>query len=148
MQILVHSVIQYFVSSSFKLSIFLSYFIAFFFFFRTLVTSVPSAEVTQLASLDLRSRDIDACAPLHSRENFVEKVNFDFMPKMTGTKTSILVKEENNIFDNLCYDVSIMWRMSGVMLLNCRWIILTRSVFFLSFILTVVATIRDKGEVV
>ena len=45
-----------------------------FFFLRTLVTRVPSAKITQLASLDLHSKDIDACVLLDSRENFVKQV--------------------------------------------------------------------------
>ena len=47
---------------------------SFFFFFRTLVTRVPTAERTQLASLDLHSRDIDACVRLDSKENIVKRV--------------------------------------------------------------------------
>ena len=42
---------------------------SFFFFFRTLVTRVSTAKITQLASLDLPSRDIDAYVLLDSREN-------------------------------------------------------------------------------
>ena len=60
-----------------------------------LVIRIPSSKITQLASPDLRSRDIDACAPLHSRENFVEKVNFHFMSKITYSQISILVKQKN-----------------------------------------------------
>ena len=83
MQILVHSIIRYLISS-FIQSLHLSFLISLFcFFFRTLVTRVPSAKITQVASLDFRSRDIDACVPLHSRENFLEKVIFHFMPKIT-----------------------------------------------------------------
>ena len=36
---------------------------------------VPSAKITQLASLDLHSRDIDACALLDSKENIVKTVS-------------------------------------------------------------------------
>ena len=45
-----------------------------FFFFRTLATRVPTAEITQLASLDLHSRDIDACVLLDSKKNIVKRV--------------------------------------------------------------------------
>ena len=38
------------------------------------MTRVPSAKITQLASLDLHSKDIDACVLLDSRENFVKQV--------------------------------------------------------------------------
>ena len=58
-QIFVYSIIRYFVSP---------------FFFRTLVTSFPTAKITQLASLDLHSRDIDACVLLDSKENIVKRV--------------------------------------------------------------------------
>ena len=54
----VYSIIRYFVSP----------------FFRTLVTGVPTAKITQLASLDLHSRDIDACVLLDSKENTVKRV--------------------------------------------------------------------------
>ena len=75
MQILVHSIIRYLVSS-FTQTLDLSLVICFivFFSFRTLVTIVPSVKITQLASLDLHSRDIDACVLLDSRENIVKKV--------------------------------------------------------------------------
>ena len=46
----------------------------YFFFFRTLATRVPTAKITQLASLDLHSRDIDACVLLDSKENIVKRV--------------------------------------------------------------------------
>ena len=52
-------------------SIFLSSF-KFFFSFRTLVARVPTAKITQLVSLDLHSRDIDACVLPDSRENVVK----------------------------------------------------------------------------
>ena len=44
------------------------------FFFRTLVTRFPTAKITQLASLDLHSRDIDAYVLLDSKENIVKRV--------------------------------------------------------------------------
>ena len=47
---------------------------SFFFFFRTLVTRVSTAKITQLASLDLHSRDIDAYVLLDSRENIAIRV--------------------------------------------------------------------------
>ena len=53
------------------LSLHLSFF-NFFFSFRTLVTRIPTAKITQLVSLDLHSRDIDACVLLDSRENVVK----------------------------------------------------------------------------
>ena len=92
MQIFVHSIIRYLVSS-FTQTLDLSqlYHFSFFFSFRTLVIRIPSAKITQLASPDLRSRDIDACAPLHSRESFVEKVISHFTSKITYTQISILV---------------------------------------------------------
>ena len=43
-------------------------------FLRTLVTRVPTAKITQLASLDLHSRDIDVCVLLDSKENIVKRV--------------------------------------------------------------------------
>ena len=46
----------------------------FFLFFRTLVTRVPAAIITQLASLDLQSKDIGACVLLDSRENVAKWV--------------------------------------------------------------------------
>ena len=46
----------------------------FSFFFRTLVTRAPTAKITQLASLDLHSRDIGACVLLDSKENIVKRV--------------------------------------------------------------------------
>ena len=55
-------------------SVFRSSFILIFFFLRTLVTRVPTAKITQLASLDLHSRDIDACVLLDSKENIVKWV--------------------------------------------------------------------------
>ena len=64
MQIFAYLIIRYFV--------FLS--LSFFFFLRTLVTRVPTAKITQLASLDLLSRGIDACVLLNSRENIVKRV--------------------------------------------------------------------------
>ena len=57
--------------SVFYPSIFLSSF-NFFFSFRTLVTRVPTAKITQLVSLGLHSRDIDACVLPDSRENVVK----------------------------------------------------------------------------
>ena len=57
---------------SFGISFLLSF--SFFFFFRTLVTWVPTTKITRLASLDLRSRDIDACVLLDSKENIVKRV--------------------------------------------------------------------------
>ena len=107
MQIFVHSIIRYLVSS-FTQTLDLSqlyHFSIFFFSFRVLVIRIPSAKITQLACLDLRSRDIDACAPLHSRENVVDKVISHFMPKITYTQISIVLQQENNIVHNLCYDV-------------------------------------------
>ena len=60
---------------SLKLSIFLQLFrFTVFLSFRTLVIRVPSAKITQLASLDLHSRDIDACVLLDTRENIVKRV--------------------------------------------------------------------------
>ena len=38
------------------------------------MTRVPTAKIMQLASLDLRSRDIDACVLLDSRENSVKRI--------------------------------------------------------------------------
>ena len=38
------------------------------------MTRVPTAKITQLASLDLHSRDIDACVLLESKENIVKRV--------------------------------------------------------------------------
>ena len=38
------------------------------------MTRVPTAKITQLASLDLHSRDIDACVLLDSREKVVKRV--------------------------------------------------------------------------
>ena len=76
MQIFVYSIIRYLVSS-FIQSLHLSFVISFcfiFFSFRTLVTRVPSAKITQLASLDLHPWDIDACVLLDSRENIVKRV--------------------------------------------------------------------------
>ena len=64
MQISVYSIIWYLVSS----------FILIFFFFRTPVTRVSTAKITQLASLDLHLRDIDACVLLDSKENIVKRV--------------------------------------------------------------------------
>ena len=51
-----------------------SFILFIFFFFRTLATRVPTAKITQLASLDLHSRDIDACVLLDSKENIVKRV--------------------------------------------------------------------------
>ena len=74
MQIFVYSIIRHLVSS-FIQSLHLSFIISFFFVaFRTLVTRVPSAKITQLVSLDLHSRDIDVCVLLDSRENIVKTV--------------------------------------------------------------------------
>ena len=54
---------------------FFRYFILFHFSSsRTLVTRVPTAKITQLASLDLHSWDIGACALLDWRENIVKRV--------------------------------------------------------------------------
>ena len=53
---------------------FFRYFIFLFFSLRTLVIRIPGAKITQLASLDLHSRDIDACVLLDSRENIVKRV--------------------------------------------------------------------------
>ena len=44
------------------------------FFFRTLVTRVPTVKITQLATLDLHPRDIGACVVLDSKENIVKRV--------------------------------------------------------------------------
>ena len=38
------------------------------------MTRVPAAKITQLASLDLHSRDIDACVLLELKENIVKRV--------------------------------------------------------------------------
>ena len=38
------------------------------------MTRVPTAKITQLASLDLHSRDFNACVLLDSRENIVKTV--------------------------------------------------------------------------
>ena len=75
MQILVQSIIRYLVSS-FTQTLDLSLVICFIVFlsFRTLVTRVLSVKITQLASLDLHSKDIDACVLLDSRENIVKRV--------------------------------------------------------------------------
>ena len=75
MQIFVYSIIRYIVSSfiqSLHLSFVISYY--YFFSFRTLVTRVLTAKITQLVSLDLHSRDIDARVLLDSRENVVKRV--------------------------------------------------------------------------
>ena len=45
--------------------------------FITPAVTIPCAKITQLASLGLNFRDIDACALLDSRENFVKKVVFE-----------------------------------------------------------------------
>ena len=70
MKVFVYSIISYLLFSIYP-SIFLSSF-NFFFSFRTLVTRVPTAKITQLVSLDLHSRDIDACVLPDSRENVVK----------------------------------------------------------------------------
>ena len=75
MQIFVYSIIRYIVSSfiqSLHLSFVISYY--YFFSFRTLVTRVLTAKITQRVSLDLHSRDIDARVLLDSRENVVKRV--------------------------------------------------------------------------
>ena len=69
MQIFVYSIIRYLLFGIYP-SIFLS--LIFFFSFRTLVTRIPTAKITQLVTLDLHSRDIDACVLLDSRENVVK----------------------------------------------------------------------------
>ena len=76
MQILVHSIIRCLVSS-FTQTLDPSLVISFHCFvsFRTLVTRITTAKLTQLASLDLHSRDIDACV-LDSRENIVKRYEF------------------------------------------------------------------------
>ena len=75
MQIFVYSIIRYIVSS-FIQSLHLSFVISYYYFlsFRTLVTRVLTAKITQLVSLDLHSRDIDARVLLDSRENVVKRV--------------------------------------------------------------------------
>ena len=87
MQIIVHLIILCLVSSFTQiLDLPRIYHFSIFSSFRTRVTRISSAKITQVANLDLRSRDIDACAPLHSRENFVEKFFFHFTLKMTTLK--------------------------------------------------------------
>ena len=87
MQIIVHLIILCLVSSFTQtLDLPWIYHFSIFSSFRTRVTRISSAKITQFASLDLRPRDIDACAPLHSRENFMEKVFFHFTLKMTTLK--------------------------------------------------------------
>lgn len=64
MQIIVHLVILCLVSSFTQtLDLPRIYHFSIFSSFRTRVTRISSAKITQVASLDLRSRDIDACAP-------------------------------------------------------------------------------------
>ena len=50
------------------------FYFSFFFYFRTLVTRVPTAITTQLASLGLHSRDIGTCVLRDSRENVAKWV--------------------------------------------------------------------------
>ena len=77
MQILVHSIIRCLVSS-FTHTLYLSLVISFHCFvsFRSLVTRITTAKLTQLASLDLHSRYIDACVLLDSREDIVKRYEF------------------------------------------------------------------------
>ena len=121
MQIFVHSIIRYWVSS-FIQSLHLSFAISIFFSLRTLVTRVPTAKMTQLASLDLHSRDINACVLLDSRENVVKRV-------------WVLVTSWNDVYERFfsdfqCwYDNYSLVGESGVNLSHCIlcWILSARN---------------------
>ena len=68
-----HSVFSFFLHWI-PLSFFRYFILIIFFSSRTLVTRIPTAKITQLASLDSLSRDINACVLLDSRENVVKRV--------------------------------------------------------------------------
>ena len=70
-----------------------------FFSFRTLVIRVPTAKITQLVSLDLHSRDIDACVLLDSGENVLKRVE-------------VLVNTWNDVCVRFCLISMLVWQMS------------------------------------
>ena len=129
MQIFVYSIIRYLLFGIYP-SIFLS--LIFFFSFRTLVTRIPTAKITQLVTLDLHSRDIDACVLLDSREKVVKRVE-------------VLVNTWNDVYERFfsdfqCrYDNYPLVAESGVNLSHCIlcWIF-PKENFLLYFIVCIV----------